>query len=28
MEKNGVRIHWIEGADEEATLGLISGVAE
>jgi tRNA dimethylallyltransferase len=28
MEKNGVRIHWIEGADEEAALGLISGVAE
>jgi tRNA dimethylallyltransferase len=28
MERNGVRIHWIEGADEEAALGLITGVAE
>jgi tRNA dimethylallyltransferase len=28
MERNGVRIHWIEGADEEAALGLITGLAE
>lgn len=28
MERNGVRIHWIEGADEEAALGLIAGVEE
>jgi tRNA dimethylallyltransferase len=28
MERNGVRIHWIEGADEEAALGLINGLAE
>jgi len=27
MEKNGVRIHWIEGADEEAALGLINNLA-
>ena len=27
MEKNGVRIHWIEGADEEAVLGLINNLA-
>jgi tRNA dimethylallyltransferase len=26
MERNGVRIHWIEGADEEAALGLIMGL--
>lgn len=28
MERNGVRIHWIEGADEEAAFGLITGLAE
>jgi tRNA dimethylallyltransferase len=28
MEKNGVRIHWIEGADENAALGLIIGLKE
>lgn len=28
MERNGVRIHWIEGADEKAALGLITGLAE
>jgi tRNA dimethylallyltransferase len=28
MERNGVRIHWIESADEEAALGLITGLAE
>jgi tRNA dimethylallyltransferase len=28
MEKNGVHIHWIEGADEDAALGLITGLAE
>jgi len=28
MERNGVRIHWIEGADEDAALGLITGLAE
>lgn len=27
MEKNGVRILWIEGADEEAALGLIAGLS-
>ena len=27
MEKNGVRIHWIEGADEETALGLINDLA-
>lgn len=26
MERNGVQIHWIEGADEEAALGLITGL--
>jgi hypothetical protein len=26
--KNGVRIHWIEGANEDAALGLITGLAE
>ncbi|MCG2739075.1 MAG: tRNA (adenosine(37)-N6)-dimethylallyltransferase MiaA [Syntrophaceae bacterium] len=28
MERNGVRIHWIEGADEEAAIGLITRFAE
>ncbi|MCX5820829.1 MAG: tRNA (adenosine(37)-N6)-dimethylallyltransferase MiaA [Deltaproteobacteria bacterium] len=28
MERNGVRIHWIEGADEDAALGLIAGLTE
>ena len=28
MERNGVPIHWIEGADEEAALALITGSAE
>ena len=28
MERNGVRIHWIEGADEDAALGLITSLAE
>jgi len=28
MEKNGVRIRWIEGADEDAALGLIAGLTE
>jgi tRNA dimethylallyltransferase len=28
MERNGVRIHWIEGADEEAALALIAGLTE
>ncbi len=27
MEKNGVQIHWIEGADEETALGLINNLA-
>ncbi len=26
MEKNGVRIHWIEGADEDAALVMIAGL--
>jgi tRNA dimethylallyltransferase len=25
MEREGIRIHWIEGADEEAALALIAG---
>ena len=28
MERNGVRIHWIEGADEDAALDLIAGLTE
>ena len=28
MERNGVAIHWIEGADEEAALRLVAGSAE
>jgi tRNA dimethylallyltransferase len=28
MEKNGVHIHWIEGADEKTALGLISSLIE
>jgi len=28
MERKGVQIHWIEGADEEAALGLITDFAE
>jgi tRNA dimethylallyltransferase len=28
MERNGVRIHWIEGADESAALGLIADLTE
>jgi tRNA dimethylallyltransferase len=28
MERNGVRIHWIEGADEDAALGLITGLTQ
>jgi tRNA dimethylallyltransferase len=28
MERNGVRIHWIEGADEEAALGVIADLTE
>ncbi|MCG2740551.1 MAG: hypothetical protein L6300_09995 [Syntrophaceae bacterium] len=28
MERNGVRIHWIEDADEEAAIGLITRFAE
>jgi tRNA dimethylallyltransferase len=28
MERNGVRIHWIEGTDEEAALELITGFSE
>jgi tRNA dimethylallyltransferase len=28
MERNGVRIHWIEGADEEAAVRLIAGLTE
>jgi tRNA dimethylallyltransferase len=28
MERNGIRIHWIEGADEEAALALIAGLTE
>jgi tRNA dimethylallyltransferase len=28
MERNGVRIHWIEGADEEAALGMIADLTE
>jgi tRNA dimethylallyltransferase len=28
MERNNVRIHWIKGADEEAALDLITGLAE
>ena len=28
MEKNGVRIRWIDGADEDAARGLIAGLTE
>jgi len=28
MERNGVRIHWIEGADEDAALGVIADLTE
>ena len=28
MEKNGIRICWIDGADEDAARGLITGLAE
>jgi tRNA dimethylallyltransferase len=28
MERNGVRIRWIDGADEDAALGLIAGPTE
>ncbi len=28
MERCGVRIHWIEGADEDAALGLMAGLTE